>query len=158
MELLEDSACSSVEKTREVVLQCLIEYFGKHGERLIKEFNNLEELEQLVVAITAITKAGASASDSLKDIGTIIEEVEVNTGLEGIARVCSLLLGLIYALNLDYPRQLKYTFEVLQKLFLELDASKLSNKVQSLKSKCLALNETAVAVHTFVLHNVQLHI
>ena len=62
---------------------------------MLLDTENLEELEQLVVAITAITKAGASASDSLKDIGTIIEGVEVNTGLEGIARVCSLLLGLI---------------------------------------------------------------
>lgn len=79
-----------------------------------------------------------SSSDRPKDIGIAIEGVEVITGLESIARACCVLLGVIYTLNLDYPRQLKYTYEVFQKHFLELDASKLSNKVQSLKSKLLA--------------------
>uniref|UniRef100_A0A8C1YI87 Uncharacterized protein n=1 Tax=Cyprinus carpio TaxID=7962 RepID=A0A8C1YI87_CYPCA len=67
--------------------------------------------------------------NSPKNIGIVIEGMEVITGLGDIARACSVLLGLTYALNLDYP-----TFEVFQKLFLELDDSKLSNKVQSLKS------------------------
>ncbi|KAI5090304.1 sterile alpha motif domain-containing protein 3-like [Silurus meridionalis] len=90
------------------------------------------------MAITVTPKPGASTSNSPKNIGIIIEGVEVIRGLRDIARACSVLLGLTYALNLDYPRQLKYTFEVFQKLFLELDDSKLSNKVQSLKSKLQA--------------------
>ncbi|KAK0145985.1 hypothetical protein N1851_015081 [Merluccius polli] len=141
IQLLQDSVHSSVERTREVVLKCLIEYLGEQGGHLIKEFNdteNLEELEQLVMAIIVTPKPGASTSNSPKNIGIVIEGVEVITGLGDIARACSVLLGLTYALNLDYPTQLKYTFEVFQKLFLELDDSKLSNKVQSLKSKLLA--------------------
>ncbi|KTF71477.1 hypothetical protein cypCar_00049390, partial [Cyprinus carpio] len=90
---------------------------------------NLEELEQVIMAITVTPKPGASTSNSPKNIGIVIEGMEVITGLGDIARACSVLLGLTYALNLDYP-----TFEVFQKLFLELDDSKLSNKVQSLKS------------------------
>ncbi|XP_042578887.1 uncharacterized protein LOC122137191 [Cyprinus carpio] len=137
MELLQDSVPSSTERTREVVLRCLIEYLGEQGGHLIKEFNdteNLEELEQVIMAITVTPKPGASTSNSPKNIGIVIEGMEVITGLGDIARACSVLLGLTYALNLDYPRQLKYTFKVFQKLFLELDDSKLSNKVQSLKS------------------------
>ncbi|XP_034542211.1 sterile alpha motif domain-containing protein 3-like [Notolabrus celidotus] len=141
MEPLEVSMCSSVERTREVVLRCLVEYLGEHGDDLIKEFNGTEdseELEQLVVAITVTTKAEHSPSDNSKEVGVVIEGMEVVTGLGDIARACCLLLGLTYALNLDYPRQLKNTFEVFQKLFMELDASKLSKKVQSFKSKLLA--------------------
>ncbi|KAI5107121.1 sterile alpha motif domain-containing protein 3-like, partial [Silurus meridionalis] len=63
------------------------------------------------------------------NIGIVIEGVKVITGLGDIARACSVVLGLTYALNLNYPRQLKYIFDVFQKLFLELDHSKLSNKV-----------------------------
>ncbi|KAJ7996463.1 hypothetical protein DPEC_G00237330 [Dallia pectoralis] len=140
IELLEDSAHSSVERTREVVLRSLIEYLGEQAGHLIKEFNdteNLEELQQFTMAIIVIPKSGASTSNSPK-IGIVIEGMEVITGLGDIARACSVLLGLTYALNLNYPRQLKYTFEVFQKLFLELVDSKLSNKVQSLKSKLLA--------------------
>lgn len=102
---------------------------------MLQGTENFEELEQLVVAITVITKEMASTSDSPKEIGVVIDGTEVINGLGDIARACCLLLGLTYALNL---KQLKYTFEVFQKLFLELDGSKLSTKVQSLKSKLLA--------------------
>ncbi|KAI5616015.1 sterile alpha motif domain-containing protein 3-like, partial [Silurus asotus] len=95
---------------------------------------NLEELEQVIMAITVTPKPGASTSNSPKNIGIVIEGVEVITGLGDIARAFFVLLGLTYMLNLDYLRQLKYPFEVFQKPFLELDDSKLSNKVQSLKS------------------------
>lgn len=40
-----------------------------------------------------------------------------------------------YALNLSYPQNLKAFFEVLHKWFFQLDASKLSTKVQMLKNK-----------------------
>ena len=97
-----------------------------------------ESLEELVLAITVTPKPGTSATESPKDIGIVIEGVQVITDVGSIARACSILLGLTYVLNLDYPKQLKYAFEVFQKLFMELDASKLSNKVQSLKGKLLS--------------------
>ena len=47
-------------------------------------------------------------------------------------------MGVIYAVNLSYPLKLKYTFEVFQKLFLELDVITMSPKVQFLHNKLLA--------------------
>ncbi len=47
-------------------------------------------------------------------------------------------MGLIFALNLAYPPTLSYTFEVFQKLLLDLDAVKMTPKVQSLKLKLLS--------------------
>ena len=35
----QDSSHSSAERTREVVLRCLIEYLGENGEHLIAEFD-----------------------------------------------------------------------------------------------------------------------
>ena len=63
-----------------------------------------------------ITNTRASTIDSPKDVGIVIGGVEFITGLEGIARACSILLALTYALNIDYPRQLNYTFAVFQRL------------------------------------------
>lgn len=71
---------------------------------------------------------------------------EVNIVLEGkvmldvaCAKVCqavALLFGLIYSINLTYPKYLKYFWEVLQKLVLKLeDGRNLSPKVQGLKDK-----------------------
>ncbi|KAI9543564.1 hypothetical protein NQZ68_008611 [Dissostichus eleginoides] len=68
-----------------------------------------------------------NASEGSHDIGIVVEGIRVLTS-QGIA----------YAVNLAYPKQLKYSFEAFQKLFLELDCSKLSPKLKSLKNKLLA--------------------
>ncbi len=71
-------------------------------------------------------------------VSIVVEGSKVLCKCENTAKACALLMGLIYALNLQYPSKLKYTFEVFQKLFLELDGLKLSPKVRSLKNKLLA--------------------
>lgn len=69
------------------------------------------------------------------DVSIVIEGTEVLHSCQSVAKASLLLMGIIYALNLSYPPRLKYTFEVFQKLFLELDVLKLSPKVQSLRKK-----------------------
>ncbi len=59
------------------------------------------------------------------------------TGLAGVAKACVFLLALIYAINLSYPKELRYSFEFFQKILLELDSGKLSSKVYSLKNRLL---------------------
>ena len=113
-------------------------YYDIKYNFILQDTENSQSLEELVLAITVTTKPGTSATESPKDIGIVIEGVQVVTDVGSIARACSILLGLTYVLNLDYPKQLKYTFEVFQKLFMELQASKLSNKVKSLKGKLLS--------------------
>ncbi|MED6265705.1 hypothetical protein CHARACLAT_028283 [Characodon lateralis] len=44
------------------------------------------------------------------------------------------LMGLMYVLNLNYPRDLKYTFEVIQHLFLGIGIDSCSARVRSLKN------------------------
>ncbi|TWW61041.1 hypothetical protein D4764_05G0011310 [Takifugu flavidus] len=77
-------------------------------------------------------------SEDPDDVGIVIDSMKVLTALGTFPRVCSMLVGLIYAGTLAYPKELRYTFEVFQKVLLELDCSKLSPKVNSLKNKLLA--------------------
>lgn len=72
-------------------------------------------------------------------VGIIIDGTPVLTGLDNMSRACCLLLGLIYALNLDYPHKLAKTFEVFQRLFVGLDTlqPKPTSKYISLKNKLL---------------------
>ena len=70
-----------------------------------------------------------------KQAGKAIEGAEVLFGIPDVARACTYLMGLTYALELRYPNKLKYTFEAFQKIFLELEDvnKKMSSKVHDLK-------------------------
>lgn len=82
-----------------------------------------------------INAEGGDATTAPTDVGIVIEGVEVLHDLGDIASACALLMGVIFAMNLSYPQELKTFFEVLQKIFLQLDATKLSTKVQMLNNK-----------------------
>nr|XP_057928427.1 uncharacterized protein LOC131129192 isoform X2 [Doryrhamphus excisus] len=120
--LLEDQ---SVESRREAAIRSLIVYLREQEEDLFKEQLNGDEVMKIVVSRGASEPANATV---------VIEGAEVLDGLT-VPRACALLMGLMYALNLSYPKELKSTFEVFQKIFLELDALRASPKVMSLKAK-----------------------
>lgn len=84
------------------------------------------------MAVFVIRKEGEGLQEPPEDIGIVIEGMAVLNNLTSVASALVLLLGLIYALNLAYPRCLHFTFEVFQKVFMELDQHKMSAKVQSL--------------------------
>ena len=77
------------------------------------------------------------AEEDPSEVSIVIEGSKVMEGCGSRTKACILLMGLIYSLNLEYPKQLKYTFEAFQKLFLELDGGKLQKKVHSLKNKLM---------------------
>lgn len=96
------------------------------------------DFSQHIMNIFIVKKEGATEDDGYEDIGIVIEGQEVLAGLGNVPQACAALLGFTYVLNLQYPKPLKYTFEVYQKLFMELDGLKLSPKVLSLKNQLLA--------------------
>uniref|UniRef100_A0A087YS58 Uncharacterized protein n=1 Tax=Poecilia formosa TaxID=48698 RepID=A0A087YS58_POEFO len=69
------------------------------------------------------------AEEDPSDVSIVTEGNQVMEGCGSRIKACVLLMGLIYALNLDYPKQLKNTFEAFQKPFLEFDGVKLLKKV-----------------------------
>lgn len=94
-----------------------------------------EELERMDLGVYKIIHEGAQPDDSLEDVGIIIERCTVLQDLHDVASGCALLFGLIYCLNLSYPKPLRYTFEFFQKVLMGLEDKKLSNKIQVLKNK-----------------------
>lgn len=70
------------------------------------------------------------------DIGIVIEGVEVLNKLPSLAHRCAMLFGLIYALNLSYPGDLKHIFDALQKILMDIEPE---NDTQSVQFECQAL-------------------
>lgn len=89
------------------------------------------------MAIYTVRAEGDGPGGQLADVGVVLEGVEVLHSLQSINHACVMLYELIYALNLSYPKSLKNTFEVHQKILMDLESSKLSPTVRALKFKLL---------------------
>ncbi|XP_074496794.1 uncharacterized protein LOC141770849 isoform X1 [Sebastes fasciatus] len=154
-----------VNQKRECLLKCLILYLGEDVDKLIKEYLQQQKcrwssekpghkmdiiskywivvvqkdeaetkLERCTMAVFVIREE----EDPLQpphDIGIALEGVEVLNGLPSVAHACAMLFGFVYALNLSYPGELKYTFDALQKIFMEIEPKKMTRKVCSLSVK-----------------------
>ncbi|KAG9281082.1 sterile alpha motif domain-containing protein 3-like [Astyanax mexicanus] len=132
----------SIEVRRECILKALCIYLNEKSDSLMKEYLDFDlasvrEVEKMVLGVYIIRHEGADSTDVPEDVGIVIEGCTVLQDLGDVANGCAVLLGFIYCLNLSYPKDLRYTFEFFQKVLMELDGSKLSNKVQVLKNKLL---------------------
>lgn len=58
----------------------------------------------------------------------VIEGTEV-LRVPSTAAAVALVFGLTYVMNIQYPKDLKFTFEFFQKVFMELDMKKMSAKL-----------------------------
>ncbi|XP_041848207.1 uncharacterized protein LOC121644367 [Melanotaenia boesemani] len=139
--LLKAQSNPSINTTRDLVIQCLMVYLGEHTDQLFKEYNDVDGdsvSQDLSEQQMKIYKIKTTLSEDWDDVGIVVEGVRVLADLGNVPRACVMLIGLAYAVDLAYPKELRYTLEVFQKLFLELDSTRLSPKVNSLKNKLLA--------------------
>nr|XP_061840816.1 uncharacterized protein LOC133622280 isoform X2 [Nerophis lumbriciformis] len=124
----------SIEMRRETIIRSLILYLGEKEEELFEDcLDSRSDVSNHILKILVVH----GADEDPVDVSILVEGHEILPGCNCTAKACSLLMGLIYALNLAYPPTLRYTFEVFQKLMLELDGLKLSPKVNTLKLKLL---------------------
>ncbi|XP_034062646.1 dynamin-like isoform X2 [Gymnodraco acuticeps] len=91
-------------------------------------------MAETVFGIFVIRHEGAEPGDDPENVGIILEGLEVLDELGNVSFAVAMMFALVYALNLSYPPELKFTFEALQKIMMELDGNRLSTKGQVLKT------------------------
>ncbi|XP_053271415.1 uncharacterized protein LOC128429156 [Pleuronectes platessa] len=117
--LLKAPSNPSINVSRDVVIRCLIVYLGESTDQILKEYDDADEdsvSQDLADQKMKIFKI--KTSEGADKVGIVLESVTVLIGLTNFPRACSMLVGLTYAVNLAYPKELRYTFEAFQKLFL----------------------------------------
>ena len=63
------------------------------------------ELAKIIMGVFVLRENTGSLCEPV-DIGVIFDGVEVLSGLSSVASACAMLIGLIYALDLQYPDEL----------------------------------------------------
>ncbi|XP_025757774.1 uncharacterized protein LOC102076552 isoform X2 [Oreochromis niloticus] len=135
-----NEAESDVKVKREAVLRALCLYLGEEDGSLIREYLDIEgddiqrDLKKHTMGIYVINKEDGQ-NGHYDDIGIFVEGEIVMDNIGSPAQACALMLGVIYALNLAYPKELRHYYEFIQKVLMGLDGEKLSPKVLGLKNK-----------------------
>ncbi|KAK5599376.1 hypothetical protein CRENBAI_021926 [Crenichthys baileyi] len=86
--------------------------------------------------LTVLEDDGASPATNVINLAVVVEETIILQDLPDLPTAFAYLFGLIYTLNLQYPKDLRYTFEMIQKIFMGLGTN-LSARVSSLKDRLL---------------------
>ncbi|KAI9514950.1 hypothetical protein NQZ68_028902 [Dissostichus eleginoides] len=121
MESLDKDA--SNQRKRAAVLQGLPWYMRENPSTIMKmcEPSDPEEdvIKGMVIGILLVVEdVKEPLPASFNDVALVIEERIVIRHLGDVPNAFVNLMGLQYMLNLDYPKDLKYTFEVIQRLFM----------------------------------------
>uniref|UniRef100_A0A9J7X016 Uncharacterized protein n=1 Tax=Cyprinus carpio carpio TaxID=630221 RepID=A0A9J7X016_CYPCA len=122
---------------RECILKGLMIYLTEDPDSFFKEYVATEDAEnEIPNTVMGIYKI--RRGDCTEDIGVVIEGVKVLSNLDCVILAFIMLFGLIYALDLSFPDNLKYTFEFIQKILMNLEGHRLNAKIQQLKIKLFA--------------------
>uniref|UniRef100_A0A3Q0RL57 Uncharacterized protein n=1 Tax=Amphilophus citrinellus TaxID=61819 RepID=A0A3Q0RL57_AMPCI len=66
-------------------------------------------------------------------VAVIVEEMIILPDIRDVPTVSAMLLGTVYCLNLEYPQNMRYSFEFLQKVIMNIKPDQCSARVHGNK-------------------------
>ncbi|XP_056295592.1 uncharacterized protein LOC130209778 [Pseudoliparis swirei] len=135
---------TSNQKRRAAVLLGLPHYLREDSSSFISvcETTSSEGVaRQVDIGLLIVAEDGGSGKQLLAlnivDVAVVLEERVIVQELKDVPKAFATLMGLLYSLNMMYPKGLKYTFEVIQKVFMGIGSATCSAKVNGLRNKML---------------------
>ncbi|XP_060788702.1 uncharacterized protein LOC132893502 [Neoarius graeffei] len=131
---------SPISQKRSAALKSLCIYLGEKDEDLIREYMDIQgldierEFRKQPMGIYLICKDGGDAGDH-EDIGIHVEGTIVLDNIASEAQACVFMFAIIYVMNMAYPCELRYFYEFVQKVLMEMDRERVSPRVYGLKHK-----------------------
>ncbi|KAA0714574.1 hypothetical protein E1301_Tti018620 [Triplophysa tibetana] len=133
-----------VNMKRTLALRALPVYLREEDPQFFKTWNVEESdepgiIDTPVALVTAVTEDTADPVNfSPASICIVVEDDVTMSDIPNLADAFALLIGLMYALHLDYPKTLINTFTFIQKIIMGLDDGKaLKPRLLSLKNDLL---------------------
>ncbi len=71
------------------------------------------------------------------NVAVVVEETIIVHDLKDVPTGFAMLMGTIYCLNLEYPRNMKYSFEFLQRVIMSIKPDQCSARIHGLRNKLL---------------------
>ncbi|XP_061907038.1 uncharacterized protein LOC133652371 isoform X1 [Entelurus aequoreus] len=133
--------CDDIDIRRECILRSLVIYLNEDPDTFFKEYlaSATEDAERdIALTVMGINIIRGDGDRQPEDVGVVIEGIKVLSNVDTVIMGIIMMFGRIYALDLSFPDNLKYTFEFLQKILMNLDGQKLNTKIQQLKIKLFA--------------------
>ena len=93
------------------------------------------------IGLCIVAEEGGSELELLAkeiiDVAVVLEEHIILHDLRDVANAFATLMGLLYCLDTDYPKGLRYTFELIQKVFMGIGSDNCSAKVHGIRNEML---------------------
>ncbi|XP_021325697.2 uncharacterized protein [Danio rerio] len=122
LERLDERTTEIVNHRRTSALEGLPLFLREKQTNLFKKCKETEDRTKGVsVGILYVTEDDyRAASPVIQNIAVVLEEVVVLEDIPDTSSAVAYLFGLLHALNFSYPKELRYTFDTIQIVFMEL--------------------------------------
>ncbi|KAL4000647.1 tripartite motif-containing protein 16 [Sarotherodon galilaeus] len=75
--------------------------------------------------------------EDIIDVLVVLEAAVILSNLRDVSSAISMLMGLLFALNIDYPKELKGIFEVIQNVLMNIGGRQCVSLVHGLRNRLL---------------------
>ncbi|KAK0151160.1 Sterile alpha motif domain-containing protein 3 [Merluccius polli] len=136
LERLDEQTSDITRHRRQAAVEGLPIFLRENTEKLFPRCLATDADDQQSKGIKMGVLTVLDDDDAIIDIALVLEEAIVLKDISDTPTALAYLFGLLYALNMEFPKELKYTFETIQHIFMEMSTN-CSQRVRSFKTKLL---------------------